>query len=152
METIQDIVYLSEKWFGVRITRVLRWFLFLPVSIAYGVIFFGIVCLGATSARDYFGDDVMLGGIILALCAAAIAGYQTIFIAVTIVPAFSRATAFLTWMISLTIACTAVTWALHKTDTVTTIFLVIYITLYALSSTVAAIINVFLRQHKKDQV
>jgi len=142
MDAVIDFL---ERWFGVRITRVLRWLLFLPVSIVYGVVFLVIVGAAATSASKYFGggDDLLLGALVMGIISVICAGYGTIQIAIAIAPGLRRAVVVITWFACLVVAVALVWWARRTSDTSFLISAWATAILYALSSSVAAIVFVF---------
>lgn len=120
--------------------HILRWLLFLPMSLICSAVFFVVVVAAANSASKYFGDSdgFLLGEITMGVLASVIAGSETIKIAVAIAPNFKRIVAVITWIICVSVAVALIRWAHHTNDIALQICVWVAAILYAISSFVIA--------------
>jgi hypothetical protein len=94
-----------ERVLGIQVAMVLRWLLFLPLSLVIGVGVFGLFVLGAANSGDE--DVAAFGGLV----AGVIGGICSVLAGIVIAPSHTRAVAVITATAGVALAGMFVQWA-----------------------------------------
>jgi hypothetical protein len=132
------------------IANVARWILFLPVSIAGGVL--GCMAINLVGGKAIGGEDGEIGGpIIIGLIAGISAGWMTIEMAVAIAPGFVRAVTWITFLTCVSLFVAWIWWAHARNGDINMRLNAWFTgTLYVISSGMTAYLYISGRRRKGD--